>query len=106
MTVVVSQPILDEYAEGINRFDMLEQDIDDLTLLLSDAARTMVVEPRERVNVIRQDPSDNKFLEAAVSGHAGAVVSGDKHLLQIGVFRGISILSPSAFLSRRHLLVP
>lgn len=105
MTVVVSQPILDEYAEVINRFDMLEQDIDDLTLLLSDTARTMVVEPRERVNVIAQDPTDNKFLEAAVSGAARAVVSGDKHLLQLKTFRGIPVLFPSAFLSRRHLLV-
>ena len=33
--------------------------------------------------VIHDDPSDDKFLEAAVAGNASYVISGDKHLLTL-----------------------
>ena len=43
-------------------------------------------------------PRDDKFLEAAVSGSASAIVTGDADLLVLGPFRGIAILTPRAFL--------
>lgn len=47
------------------------------------------------------DPKDNIFLALAVDGGADCIVSGDKkHLLVLDPFRGIPILSPSAFLER------
>lgn len=53
------------------------------------------------VSAISEDPSDNRVLECALAARADAVVSGDRHLLACGKFRGIPILSPRAFLSRR-----
>jgi len=47
-----------------------------------------------------RDPKDDKFLEAAVNGRAGIVVSGDGDLLHMHPFRGISILTPSDYLQR------
>lgn len=47
------------------------------------------------------DPKDNIFLSLAIDGQADCIVSGDKkHLLVLDPFRGIPILSPSAFLDR------
>ena len=57
-----------------------------------------VVEVETRLNVIREDPSDNKFLECAVDGDADYVVSGDEHLLRIGRYQKIRILSVRQFL--------
>ncbi len=51
-----------------------------------------------RLNLIREDSSDNKFLECAVDGDADYVVSGDEHLLKIGRYKGIRILSVTQFL--------
>jgi uncharacterized protein len=51
----------------------------------------------ERIVACR-DPTDDKFLELAVSGHADVVVSGDGDLLALNPFRGIPIIAPAAFL--------
>ncbi len=51
----------------------------------------------ERIAACR-DPTDDKFLELATSGHADLIVSGDADLLVLSPFRGIPILAPAAFL--------
>ena len=51
----------------------------------------------ERV-VACHDPKDDKFLELAVNGHGDFIVTGDPHLLVMNPFRGILIMSPTAFL--------
>lgn len=61
-------------------------------------AASEVVEPAVEVSVIADDPSDNRVLECALSAHADAIISGDKHLLVLKRFRGIPIFSPKAFL--------
>jgi predicted nucleic acid-binding protein len=50
--------------------------------------------------IIHDDPSDNKFLEAAVAGRASCIVSGDKHLLNLFEVQGIPILKPKDFVQR------
>jgi putative PIN family toxin of toxin-antitoxin system len=45
-----------------------------------------------------RDPKDNKFLELAVSGRATHLVSGDADLLTLHPFRGVTIVTPQAFL--------
>ena len=57
-----------------------------------------VVFPGEKVDVIRDDPDDNMILECALAAAASHIVSGDSHLLRIGGFRGIRILSPAEFI--------
>lgn len=44
-----------------------------------------------------RDPTDDKFLELAVSGSADLILSGDKDLLALHPFRGIPIVAPAAF---------
>ena len=44
------------------------------------------------------DPSDEKFLAAALEGGADVVVSGDQDLLTLRTWRGIAILTPRQFL--------
>lgn len=52
---------------------------------------TILVDPRLRVNVIKEDPPDNKFLECAVEAKADYLISGDKeHLLPLKNFQGFS----------------
>ena len=50
--------------------------------------------------VILADPDDDIVLATAVAGGADAIVSGDAHLLGIGEFRGIPIVTPAAAASR------
>ena len=53
----------------------------------------------ESIRICR-DPKDDKFLEAAISGSAEFIVTGDHDLLSLDPFRGIHILSPAGFLAR------
>jgi uncharacterized protein len=50
----------------------------------------------ERIAVCR-DPTDDKFLELAVNGHADLIVTGDADLPALNPFRQIPIVSPAAF---------
>jgi len=54
--------------------------------------------PRERLSVIADDPDDDAVLEAAVAAEADWIVSGDVHLLRLGSFRQIRIVSPADLL--------
>ena len=42
-------------------------------------------------------PTDDKFLELAVNGHADVIVSGDLDLLVLSPFRGIPIVALAPF---------
>ena len=44
------------------------------------------------------DPDDNRILECALEGRPDAIVTGDRHLLDMKEFRGIPILAVNEFL--------
>lgn len=50
------------------------------------------------LNVISEDPSDDRILECAVSAGADVIVSGDKHLLRLKQFGRIRIVTLAEFL--------
>jgi len=56
-----------------------------------------IVRPKGPLAVIADDP-DNRVLECAVEVQADFIISGDKHLLNLKVYRGITIVRPSDFL--------
>lgn len=51
-----------------------------------------------KIQAIENDPDDNKFLEAAIEGEADFIVTGDKHLLDLGEYERIPIVIPRYFL--------
>jgi putative PIN family toxin of toxin-antitoxin system len=57
-----------------------------------------IAKPDTEVREIGDDPDDDRVLEAALASDAAVIVSGDKHLLRLGAWRGIRILAPAAFL--------
>lgn len=60
-----------------------------------------MVFPAERATGATPDPFDEMVLECALAAGADVIVRGDKkHLLVLGDFRGIPILSPGDFLRR------
>jgi putative PIN family toxin of toxin-antitoxin system len=98
--LTVSNQIVNEYINVLSRpkFEIARAELDDFAALILSKAEFVV--PGESIRVVEADPSDNKFLEAAVTGQADYIVSGDKHLRDLKEFRGIAILTPSAFLEQ------
>ena len=101
--LIVSDAILTEYRETLNypriqrrhRLDAVA--IARTIRLIYD--RATVVEPTETIDAIKNDESDNRFLECAVAGGAAYIVSADNHLLTLGVYRDIQIVTPADFLA-------
>ncbi len=54
--------------------------------------------PAESITDCR-DSNDNKFLELAVTANASCIITGDKDLLELHPFRGMSILNATDFLN-------
>jgi len=57
-----------------------------------------IVEPLEKINIIKEDPDDNKILECAKSGKVDFIVSSDNHLLKLKEFENIKIITPTTFI--------
>jgi len=55
------------------------------------------VHPVSAISACR-DPKDDKFLSLAIAGVADYLITGDQDLRVLHPFRGVSILSPGAFL--------
>lgn len=66
---------------------------------LKNLIRSSVVTPGKlKMDIIKDDPSDNIFLACALEGKADFIVSGDSHLKELEVFRGIPILGSAEFI--------
>jgi predicted nucleic acid-binding protein len=52
----------------------------------------LVVSPPNVRRVVTADPDDDHVLACAPAANAEILVSGDKHLLQLGSFEGIAIV--------------
>ena len=100
-TLLYARSLLEELIDVLNRprirdkYGLTSGDIQTVLGLI--LLRGEEVTPVERITACR-DPKDDKFLEVAVAGQAGAIVSGDQDLLVLHPYAGIPIVSPRAFL--------
>lgn len=95
----ISDEILAEYFEVLARHRKVKEESHELVALLTERKNALLVTPARRFQGVSANPDDDKFLDCAVAAHADAIVSGDRHLLALGSFRGIPILSPAEFLA-------
>ena len=96
--LVESLDLIKEFLEVIQRpkFNFISDD-DKQEFLMNLMSICEVVEPKKKLEVIREDPDDNMVLECAVEGRADYIISGDDHLQKLGEYAGIKIVSPKRF---------
>jgi putative PIN family toxin of toxin-antitoxin system len=94
----LSEPILEELRGVLQRskFDYSPEMIQSILTELTGIAD--FVNPSETLNVILEDPEDNRILECAVEAKANYIISGDLHLLKLSRYRNIEVLNVAAFL--------
>ena len=101
--LVTSHPLLAEledvltYQRVSKYFKEPEEKINALLRRLRTVAAVVV--PQLTLDVVKQDPPDNRVLECAVAGGASYIVTGDRHLLDLKEYQGIVILNPAGFLA-------
>ncbi len=99
--LVLSHPILQEvrrvlFYEKVRSRQWMTGD--DVERLLRRFAESAIMVPGKREVWVCRDPSDDKFLAAALEGKAQYVVSGDPDLTDIKAYRGVRIIPPRQFL--------
>ena len=52
----------------------------------------------DKIDAVKDDPTDNRILECALESGSAFIVTGDKHLLGLGEYDGIKIMRAADFL--------
>jgi uncharacterized protein len=98
LTVAVSADVLEEYTEVLSRFNVTEEDMEVFMELFMATEKTVFIKPGKKIEAVRKDKKDNKFLECAAAAAVEAIISGDRHLLELVEFQGIRIWTMADFL--------
>ena len=100
LSVVTSLEQIDELRRVLD-YPRLQLSLDEKEKVLNVFLEiAQLVSPKKRVDVITEDPDDNRILEAAVEGKVDYIISGDKHLLDLKKYCGIHIVTASEFLNK------
>ena len=86
LTLIVSPAILDEVEAARGVIKEIE-------------ALAEIVDPATVVSAVPEDPDDDRVIACALDGRAEYLITGDHHLLKIGVYSALSILNPDDFLT-------
>ena len=57
-----------------------------------------MVTPSREIRAVPDDPDDDHILSAALEGRAAFLVTGERHVLALGEYEGVRIVTPAAFL--------
>ena len=95
--IFTTQDILDETAEVLERdFKYNKDEVKNIIEKILLFAK--LVETKQEVDVIKDDPDDNKVIECAVESSSDYIVTYDKHLLKLKGYKGIRIMEPGELL--------
>jgi putative PIN family toxin of toxin-antitoxin system len=96
-TVVELARVLKTSATLRRRFQYTDTEVGRYIDLIEKVA-TLII-PQRTVEVVHEDPDDDKFVGLALEGQAKYLISGDPHLLNLGQVQTVVILTPRAFIS-------
>lgn len=90
------------YSRIRRKYAITDEDVEQLvTLLESDAL--LVPGEANVTGSIPKDPADEMILACAIDAKADVIVSGDRHLLRLGSYRSVLILTARQFLERLEM---
>ena len=101
--LVTSRSIISEIKRVIEASDIrkkydLTDDLIERLILLLEKDSIVVPGVSAVAGAIPKDPTDEMFLAAALDAKADLIVSGDRHLLDLGEYKQIPILAVRQFL--------
>ena len=88
-----SLEIINEYQRILKRdFDFSDEDTDRITGKILEFV--VLVNPKEKLNLVEEDPDDNAIIECALESKSEYLITYDKHLLKIEKYKEIKIIRP------------
>lgn len=99
ITLCLSEPILNEYVRVLEQMELGgDQELGELLELFRKQYNLVYTSEPPDLNVVEEDPEDDKFIEAAVALEAEVIVTGDQSLRHVGSYMGIRLRTPDEFL--------
>ncbi|MBI4331054.1 MAG: putative toxin-antitoxin system toxin component, PIN family [Chloroflexi bacterium] len=99
---VLSPEILDEYYRVARSLEEEFPATGAETIVTLIAANSEMVQSPRLPCPVCDDPDDDKFLACALVSKRDMIVSGDKHLLKVSDYGGITVVRPGVFVEQ-HL---
>ncbi len=94
--IFTTQDILDETIEVLKRdFEYSKDEAKNIIEKILLFAK--LIEPKQKVEIIKDDPDDNKVIECAIESSSNYIISYDRHLLKLKEYKGIKIITPEEF---------
>jgi len=93
-TILSSTELLAELSDVLSRekfTTVRRSQVDEFLTILT--SKVVIVKTKSIPKIVAQDPDDDVVLAVASGAEAQYVISGDRHLLSLGRFEGISIIS-------------
>jgi putative PIN family toxin of toxin-antitoxin system len=99
LDIVVSQSIIDETLRVMkDKFRAKPMELERALAIMTTSARR--VDPVFQVRAVNDDPEDDHVVSCAVAAGAEAILTGDKDLLRMSSYDGISMVRMRDFLER------
>lgn len=103
--LIISSELVEEFNEVLGRHNLSKSIMQKWLRVLKRAHLNKPpyvrhAKPASKIDVIENDPDDNRVLECAIAGKADFIVSGDKHLLNLSKYQNVVILSPRDFVEQ------
>ena len=102
----VSNEILDEYQEILGQ-QITPTIAENLVLLILNKSNVRLIEPHFRMELIKADPDDNKFVDCAFAAGADYLVTEDNHfnILKKTAFPKLNLVTLDEFMETRLVKV-
>ena len=95
--IFTTQDILDETIKVLERdFEYNKNEAKNIIEKILLFAK--LIEPKQKVDIIKDDPDDNKVIECAIEASSDYIITYDRHLLKLKDYKGIKILKPEEIL--------
>lgn len=79
-----------------NRYDYTTTEVNVFVAYLQEIST--ILEQLPEISVIERDPKDDMIIACAVAASANYIISRDRHLLDLGRYQDIQIVTPENFM--------
>ncbi len=98
--MVISTKILAEYVDVLHRIAAKYPKVDVSQIITLITSFGLIVEARDLEEPVCEDPTDDKFISAALESSSRVIITGDTHLLDVSGYSGIEIILPALFIKK------
>ena len=91
--IFTTSEILDEFSEVLQR-DFKYNTEETNNIIKKVLLFATFINPKNKIDIVKDDPDDNKVIECAVESLSTYIITYDKHLLKLGEYQNIKIIRP------------